>query len=153
MADASRFPQLAYPFAVVGAAAGWLSAGFAVAMLTAFGIVFALVPRALASVFSDDPAIVSLASRTFLVTAAAQPFMAFATVAGMSLRGAGDTRTVLGVTVWCAVLVRLAATWFFAITLGLGIVGVWMGSTSDWVCRSVMLGIAYARGRWRGVRV
>jgi hypothetical protein len=27
MADASRFPQLALPFAVVGAAAGWLSAG------------------------------------------------------------------------------------------------------------------------------
>jgi hypothetical protein len=27
MADASRFPQLAVPFAIVGAAAGWLSAG------------------------------------------------------------------------------------------------------------------------------
>src|SRR5689334_10062342 len=28
MAPSSRFPELAYPFAVVGAAAGWLSAGF-----------------------------------------------------------------------------------------------------------------------------
>src|SRR5689334_10915360 len=29
MADASRFPNLAVPFALVGAAAGWLSAGLA----------------------------------------------------------------------------------------------------------------------------
>jgi hypothetical protein len=28
MADASRFPQLAFPFAIVGAAAGWLSTSF-----------------------------------------------------------------------------------------------------------------------------
>jgi hypothetical protein len=27
MADASRFPELALPFAIVGASAGWLSAG------------------------------------------------------------------------------------------------------------------------------
>jgi Na+-driven multidrug efflux pump len=52
-----------------------------------------------------------------------------------------------------AVVVRLAATYFFAVTLGLGLVGVWMGSTSDWVCRSVLLGVAYARGKWQRVPV
>ena len=103
-------------------------------------------------VFSDDPAIIALGSRALLVAAVAQPFMAFATVTGMGLRGAGDTRTVLRVTVVSTILVRLVATYVFAITLGLGLVGVWMGSTSDWVCRSALLGIAYARGRWRGVR-
>ena len=132
---------------------GWVAMAMAMGVLSSFGLCFALAPRLLVGAFSSDAGIVALGARALLVTAVAQPFMALATVAGMSLRGAGDTRTVLGVTVWCAVLVRLAATWFFAITLGLGIVGVWMGSTSDWVCRSVMLGIAYARGRWRGVRV
>ena len=83
----------------------------------------------------------------------AAPFMAFATVMGMGLRGAGDTRTVLSVTVVTAVGVRLLATYFFAITMGLGLVGVWMGSTADWVCRSALLGAAYARGKWRAVRV
>jgi hypothetical protein len=36
MADASRFPELALPFAVVGAAAGWLSAGFVDSPLLGF---------------------------------------------------------------------------------------------------------------------
>jgi Na+-driven multidrug efflux pump len=79
--------------------------------------------------------------------------MAFATVTGMSLRGAGDTKTVLRATIVCAVVVRLAATYFFAIVLGFGLVGIWMGSTADWMCRSAMLGVAYARGEWRRVRV
>ena len=59
----------------------------------------------------------------------------------------------LAVTVVAAVGVRLAATYFFAVSLGLGLVGVWMGSTADWVCRSALLGAAYARGKWRVVRV
>jgi Na+-driven multidrug efflux pump len=74
-------------------------------------------------------------------------------VVGMGLRGAGDTRTVLAVTTVCSLVVRLAATWFFAITLGWGLVGVWMGSTSDWIVRSALLAVAYARGRWRRIDV
>jgi putative MATE family efflux protein len=133
--------------------AGWIGAAMATALLTTLGLGFVVAPRLLVGAFSHDQAIVALGAQALLVTAAAQPFMAFGTVMGMGLRGAGDTRTVLGVTLVAAVGVRLAATYFFAVTLGLGLVGVWMGSTSDWVCRSVLLGVAYARGRWRRVRV
>lgn len=38
-----------------------------------------------------------------------------------------------------AVVVRLSATWLFAITFGLGLTGVWMGSTLDWFVRSLLL--------------
>jgi putative MATE family efflux protein len=132
---------------------GWIGVAMATALLTGFGLVFAALPRVLVGTFSSDAAIVALGARAMLVVAVAQPFMAFATVTGMSLRGAGDTRTVFGATVVCAVAVRLAATYLFAVTLRLGLVGVWMGSTADWVCRSAMLGLAYARGDWRRVRV
>jgi putative MATE family efflux protein len=131
------------------ASAGWLAAGLATAMLTMFGIGFALVPRALASIFTDDPSIVTLGARTLLVAAIAQPFMAFATVMGMALRGAGDTRTVLVVVTVCSVFVRLTATWVFAVTLDLGLVGVWMGSGLDWTCRAALLGWIWRRGAWR----
>ena len=131
------------------AAAGWLSAGLATAMLTAFGLVFAIAPRALARIFSDDPSIISLGARTLLVAAAAQPFMAFATVIGMALRGAGDTKTVLAVMSVCSFAVRLGVTWLCAVTLDMGLVGVWVGSGADWVCRAVWLGFLWRRGKWR----
>jgi Na+-driven multidrug efflux pump len=125
----------------------------AVLVLSSFGLLFAVMPRVLMRSFTDDPAIVDLGASSLLVAAVAQPFMAFATVIGMGLRGAGATKTVLGVTLVCSLGVRLAATWFFAVTLGLGLFGVWVGSTADWVVRSVLLGIAYARGGWRRVVV
>lgn len=128
---------------------GWIAAAMAVAMLTAFGLVFVIAPRALMSVFSTDPDILHDGARTLYVAALAQPFMAFATVMAMSLRGAGDTRSVLGITIFAAAFVRVAATYFFAVHLKLGLVGVWLGSTADWVVRSVLLGATYMRGRWR----
>jgi putative MATE family efflux protein len=132
---------------------GLLAAGMAVALLSSFGLLFVVAPRLLLRSFTSDPAILDVASRSLLVAGAAQPFMAFAMVVGMGLRGAGDTRTVLVVTSICALFVRLFATWFFAITLGWGLVGVWMGSTADWVMRSALLGLAYVRGRWRRIDV
>jgi Na+-driven multidrug efflux pump len=75
----------------------------------------------------------------------AQPFMGIGIVLAHSLRGAGRTREALVVSVVGAVVVRLSATWFFAVSLGLGLTGVWMGSTLDWIVRSCLLGIIGAR--------
>ncbi|WP_437287209.1 MATE family efflux transporter [Sorangium sp. So ce406] len=130
-----------------------IAALMAILALSAFGALFALAPRPLLRAFSSDPELLALGARALPVAAVAQPFMAFATVMGMGLRGAGDTRTVLAVTLVSSLLVRLGGTWLFAVTLGHGLVGVWMGSTADWICRSALLAVAYARGRWRSVAV
>ncbi|WP_437975197.1 MATE family efflux transporter [Sorangium sp. So ce295] len=132
---------------------GLVAALMAIVALSAFGVLFALVPRPLLLAFSSDPALLALGERALPVAAVAQPFMAFATVMGMGLRGAGDTRTVLAVTLVCSLLVRLGGTWLFAVPLGHGLVGVWMGSTADWICRSALLAVAFARGRWKSLAV
>jgi Na+-driven multidrug efflux pump len=116
-------------------------------------LVFVAAPRRLVAGFSADPAVVAVGARALLVAAAAQPFMALAVVTAMGLRGAGDTRTVLGATAVCALGVRLAATWTLAMTLGLGLTGVWLGSAADWIVRAGVLAAAYGRGRWRRRRV
>jgi Na+-driven multidrug efflux pump len=133
--------------------AGLIAAVMAVLALTACGAVFASIPRLLVSAFSSDPSIIATGVATLYVGAVAQPFMGFATVVGMGLRGAGDTRTVLWAMLICGLVIRAGATWLFALELGLGLPGVWMGSTADWICRSVLLGWAYRRGKWRSVEV
>lgn len=132
---------------------GLMAMAMAILLLTSFGVGFALSPRLLMEAFSPDPAIVALGSRALYVAAVAQPFMATATVLAMALRGAGDTRAVLAVMVASALIVRVAATYVFAIVLDLGLIGVWLGSTSDWMVRAALLGWLYARGRWRHVVV
>jgi putative MATE family efflux protein len=132
---------------------GLIAMAMAILLLTSFGVIFALFPRFLMEAFSPDPAIVAMGSRALYVTAIAQPFMATAVVLAMSLRAAGDTRAVLVVMIASALLVRVAGTYLFAITLDLGLVGVWLGSTLDWMVRAALLGWLFVRGRWRHIVV
>lgn len=106
----------------------------------------ALALRALfLPVFSRDPTVLRLGFETMPVLALAQPFMATGIVLAQSLRGAGRTREVLVVSFLGAVVVRLVATWTFTVPLDLGLRGVWMGSTVDWMVRSVLLVLLWLR--------
>jgi len=133
--------------------AGWIAAELTTMALTALGLLFVAAPRLLMAPFTTEPALLDLGARTLGVAAIAQPFMGFATVMAMSLRGAGDTRSVLLVTFAGSLVARPVATWLFAVTLGGGLVGLWLGSLVDWVVRAVLLGMIFAGGRWRRAKV
>jgi len=125
------------------------SASMAVGVLSMLGLAFVLAPRLWMAAFSTDPTVVRLGLQTLPVAALAQPFMAIAVVAAASLRGAGDTRSVLLVTVACSVGVRLLACWLFALRLDMGLAGVWLASALDWMVQSVALAAVLLVGRWR----
>lgn len=136
--------------AVLGAQ---VATAMAVALLGACGVVFLLAPELLLRAFSDDDAIVRTGLPVMWVAAAAQPFMAVAVVLGESLRGAGDTRSALVVSLVGGLVVRVCATWWLALEMGLGLPGVWLGSTIDWIVRSVLYALIFLRGRWRVTEV
>lgn len=124
----------------------WLSARAAAITLTVFGLGAFLLRDRILPIFSTDPVVVALGRKAVPVLVCAQPFMATSIVLSQALRGAGRTREALAVTIGGAFFVRLAATWFFSITLGLGLVGIWLGSTADWIARaSLLVGITTGR--------
>jgi putative MATE family efflux protein len=116
-----------------------LAARYAVVALTSLGLVFLATRYVVLPIFSSDPRIVELGASTAWILALAQPFMAAAIVLGQALRGGGFTRAVLGVSAVGAFAVRLSSTYAFAVALDLGLPGVWLGSTCDWIARSVLL--------------
>ena len=113
--------------------------------LTLFGVTALALRGLILPMFSHDPEVLAIGRAAMPVLTVAQPFMAVGIVLAQSLRGAGRTREALGVSVIGAVIVRLSATWLFAITLGFGLTGVWMGSTLDWMVRSALLGAIGSR--------
>ncbi len=132
---------------------GLLGVRMAVALLSVCGILFAIAPALLMRLFSSDPAVATLAAPSLLVAAVAQPFMASATVMGESMRGAGATRSTFVVSLVSGVGVRVAVTYLAAFVFDLGLVGVWIGSTVDWMVRTLLFGVLFARGGWLASRV
>lgn len=125
-----------------------IAAGYATVTLTVFGVLAFALRGVILPIFTDDHEVFEIGRRTIVVLAFAQPFMAMGIVLAQALRGAGRTRTALGVSLMGAVFVRLSATWLFAFALGFGLRGVWMGSTTDWLSRAVVLFILFGRP-WR----
>jgi putative MATE family efflux protein len=135
------------------AAACVAAAAMAVACVSGFSLLFVAAPSLLLGVFSNDPTVTLTGVGALHVAAIAQPIMALAVVVTMALRGAGDTRTVLWITLVAAVAVRLGVTHWLAIELDMGLVGVWLGSSADWLVHAVLLAAVLATGRWRRVAV
>lgn len=125
--------------------AAWIATRYAVLTLTAFGLGALVLRDLILPVFSSDPAVLAIGRETMPVLAIAQPFMAVGVVLAQALRGAGKTRQALGVSLVGAVIVRIGATWLFALVLGFGLAGVWMGSTTDWFVRAVVLVLLFRR--------
>ena len=133
--------------------AGWIAVAMAMALLTSLGLVFALAPRVLVG------GVLERSGDRRARRAGAAGDGGRAAVHGLRdgrrrwpARRGGHAHGAR-LTVVCVVVVRLVATYVFVVVLGFGLAGVWMGSTADWMCRAGILGVAYARGRWRRVRV
>jgi putative MATE family efflux protein len=74
-------------------------------------------------------------------------------ILGGCLRGAGDTRTPMIVTLAGTLFVRVPITYLFAITLNGGLRGVWLATATDWSVRTLIMFILYKRGKWKTVAV
>jgi putative MATE family efflux protein len=120
------------------AASARIAARHAVVLLGALGLLFVATRRAVLPAFGGAKEVTELGVRVAPILAAAQPAMAVSMVLAQALRGAGRTRPVLLVTVLGAVAVRVVATWALALHCELGLVGVWLGSTCDWIVRALL---------------
>lgn len=70
-----------------------------------------------------------------------------------ALRAAGDAKYTMGVSVFSMWVFRVASSYFFADTIGLGVLGVWIGMYVDWLFRTILFVIRYLNGKWMNQRV
>ncbi|MDQ7793281.1 MAG: MATE family efflux transporter [bacterium] len=134
-------------------ACGWECLRLALTVMGGMGLIFLLLPGPLVRLYTADPGIVTLGVIALRVVAFAQIPEATGFVLGGALRGAGDTLTVLRITLIGVWGVRLISAYLFVPVLGLGILGAWLAMSLDWLVRAAYLAAHFRAGRWREIEV
>jgi len=117
------------------------------------GLIMVLFPEALLGLFRPEPAVMELGILLMIVVAVEQSFIGSTMTLAGGLRGAGDTFPPFVVQLLGTIVTRIGAAYFFGWTLGMGLVGVYLGTVVDWVLRTAVLAWFVRRGRWATIQV
>ena len=111
----------------------------AVAANAVVSLVVFLFANNILSFYTKDQATLKMALPVLMVNLVVQTLLwpsAFITPSG--LRGAGDVRFTMVVSIVSMVFLRILLGYIFAIVLKLGIMGIWLGMYADWIARSIL---------------
>jgi len=106
---------------------GWTAMVLGGGFMGASALTLLLVPRAIARVFTPDPAIIRAGASLLVVAAFFQLFDGIQVVSTGALRGAGDTRTPMLCHAAMYWLIGLPAGYFLCFREGWGAKGLWTG--------------------------
>jgi putative MATE family efflux protein len=129
------------------------SALFALIAMSCTGLSAIVFGGLIATAFGATPEILGLATMAVQLSALEQPFLALQNILGGALRGAGDTRSPMVVSLVGVFFFRITAVYILAILLRLGLAGVWIGTAIDWAGRSAVMYAMFRRGRWKRMKI
>lgn len=131
----------------------WEANRLALVIMTGMGIVFFFFPYLLLRAFTTDEAVIELGTMFLKIVAVLQIPLALTMVLAGSLRGAGDTRFIMGATTVGMWGVRVPMALIVALWLHLPVYYVWMAMIADWTVRMALLLWRYQSERWRQIQV
>ena len=123
----------------------------AIWIMTLMGAVFFVFAPQMARALAA-PEAVPFAVAYLRIAAISEPFLAVAMTLTGALQGAGDTMKPMWVVI-NTMLLRLAATWYFGLHLGLGANAAWWSMSLSTCVQGLLILAAWRRGTWRRVRV
>jgi putative MATE family efflux protein len=131
----------------------WEANRLASLIMACMGIVFFFFPYLLLRAFTTDEAVIELGTVFLKIVALLQIPLALTMVIAGSLRGAGDTRFIMGATVVGMWGVRVPMALIVTLWLHLSVYYVWTAMIADWTVRMGLLLWRYRSERWRAIQV
>lgn len=133
--------------------AGWICLGWALVAMGVLAVVFLGGARLLASIFVSDPEVIRIAASFIKVVAICQVGMAVYFTLSGALRGAGDTKTPLYVTLLGMYGCRIPGVIIFTKVLGWGVTAAFSIMIFDYIIRVIAITIKYQKGKWLETQV
>ena len=131
----------------------WISSIMAACLMGGVASVFILFPEHIMAFFTDDRGVIGAGKTFFIITAAAEPVMAFAFAMGGGLRGGGDPVSPFIYASVSDICIVIAAGYVFAVLLGLGLAGIAAAFSLSAVTRAAPTVWKFRKGAWKTVRL
>jgi Na+-driven multidrug efflux pump len=126
---------------------------FSILLMFLFAFFFVSIPHFFVKFFNPDEKVLVLASLCILIAAFEQLPFGLVLIYEGGLKGAGETRGPMLVTFLGGIGIRLPFAYLLGITLGWGLVGIWIAITIDWTVRLGVIYGLFRRGKWKQVKV
>ncbi|MPN57586.1 hypothetical protein SDC9_205280 [bioreactor metagenome] len=126
----------------------WLTNKIAIWSMTAMGLVFFLFAGKLTALFISDADVVYWGSMLVMIAALEQPTIAITYVLGGALRGAGDTKWPMYVTITGVWLFRMPLIYLFVVVWHYDLTVAWYITAGDFFVRSIILWRRFASNKW-----
>ncbi len=123
------------------------------AIMGTLGVVLIVAASPLTRVISDEPIHLEQVPPLLITCGVIQVFFALAMVIRNGLRGVGDTKACLLITVVSSYFVRLPAAWLLGVYLGLGLFGIWLALCGELVVRGLLFLWRFRSHAWERIRV
>ena len=131
----------------------WEANRLAIVIMTGMGLLFFFFPYTLLRAFTTDEAVIELGTVFLKIVALLQVPLALTMVLAGSLRGAGDTRFIMGATMIGMWGVRVPWALVAALWARQSVSLVWAAMIADWTVRMGLLLWRYQSERWRQIQV
>ena len=131
----------------------WRAGFYNMVFLGLVAIAFVAFAGPIVRIFTDDPAVVSMASATLRVVSYGYIAYAWGMVVVQSFNGAGDTVTPTILNLICFWLWQIPLAWFLAFKAGIGPSGVFASIAISNATFAILGILAFRRGKWKERRV
>lgn len=128
-----------------GKIAGYVALVFVLLIVAAI-VIF---ERQLILIFTDDPEVVEVGLKIVYLYAAIQIPKALNTVLGGNLRGAGDLKWLMFLSIASVIVMEISMAWVSAFAFGLSLWGLWMVMGVDEIIRVILNYWRFVGGKWR----
>ena len=132
---------------------GWQVRKMGMFVYGAMGLLFILFAPYLVMLYSTDPNVIEQGAIGLRIMGFIQVSAGTQFILGGALRGAGDTRYPLYVTLIGVWGFRVLFSLIFVYLLHWNIAGIWLAAAADQFVRSVLIVRRYKRGAWKLLKV
>ncbi len=126
---------------------------FALLVMTAMGVALFIFAEPIVRIFTADSEVIREGVWAIRIAACIQPLMSQSFVFGGALRGAGDTRATMVITMSTVWGLRIVVTYLLGHLLGLGLIGAWLAIGVDFAFRWALFSRRFRTGKWASLRV